>query len=59
MKAVREQFHIPLGNFTVLLLGEDGTVQFRAAAPVTPDHLNKLIDKMPQRQVEMQRPHAN
>jgi hypothetical protein len=34
-------------------------VKLRAAAPVNADRLNALIDKTPQRQAEMQRPHAN
>ncbi|HEX4308772.1 MAG TPA: DUF4174 domain-containing protein [Acidobacteriaceae bacterium] len=59
MKAVREQFHIALGEFTVLLVDEDGSVKLRAAAPVNVDRLNALIDKTPQRKAEMQRPHAN
>jgi len=59
MAAVREQFHIAAGDFVVLLLGEDGTVELRAANPVSTDRLNELIDKMPTRKQEMLRPHAN
>jgi hypothetical protein len=59
MKAVRSQFHVAPGDFTVLLLDEDGSVRLRAAAPVNADRLNALIDKTPQRQAEMHRPHAN
>ncbi|HEY1500722.1 MAG TPA: DUF4174 domain-containing protein [Acidobacteriaceae bacterium] len=59
MKAVRERFRIAPGAFAILLLGEDGSVALRATAPVSVDRLNALIDKMPQRQAEMQRPHAN
>jgi hypothetical protein len=59
MKEVRTQFHIAPGEFAVLLVDEDGSVKLRAAAPVNVDRLNGLIDKTPQRQAEMQRPHAN
>lgn len=59
MAAVRAQFRIPAGTFAVLLLDEDGGVKLRSANPVETDRLNALIDKLPARQAEMQRPHAN
>lgn len=59
MAAARAQFHISPGEFTVLLLDEDGSVKLRSASPVNADRLNGLIDKLPGRQAEMQRPHAN
>jgi hypothetical protein len=59
MAAVRAQFHIPAAQFTVLLLDEDGTVKLRTTYPVNTDRLNALIDKLPGRQAEIQRPHAN
>jgi hypothetical protein len=59
MGAARAQFHIPAGDFAVLLLDEDGGVLLRTAAPVGADRLNAVIDKTPARQAEMQRPHAN
>jgi len=59
MKDLRRQFHVAPSDFTVLLLDEDGSVKLRATAPVNADRLNALIDKTPQRQAEMQRPHAN
>ena len=59
MAAVRAQFHIPAGEFTVVLLDEDGGVKLRSPSPVNADRLNALIDKLPRRQAEMQRPHAN
>jgi hypothetical protein len=59
MTAVRTQFHIPAGSFAVLLLDEDGSVKLRSTSPVNADRLNALIDKLPARQAEMQRPHAN
>ena len=59
MGEARERFHVAPVDFVVLLLGEDGTVQLRAASPVSADRLNELIDRMPTRKQEMQRPHAN
>jgi hypothetical protein len=59
MAAVRAQFHIPPGEFTVLLLDEDGSIKLRSTIPVNAERLNGLIDKLPGRQAEMQRPHAN
>jgi hypothetical protein len=59
MQFIRSRFHIPQDRFTVLLLEENGSVMLRSPAPVDPDHLNALIDQLPSRQQEMQRPHAN
>lgn len=56
---IRAQFQIPENQFTVLLLGEDGTIKLRSTIPVTISRLNSLIDTMPDRKPEMQRPHAN
>jgi hypothetical protein len=42
-----------------LLLGEDGSIKFRSTVPVIISRLNSLIDAMPDRKVEMARPHAN
>lgn len=56
---VRDRFHIPENQFAVLLLGEDGAVKLRSGAPVPISRLNARIDAMPERKVEMQRPHAN
>ena len=59
MKDVRAKFHIPAGEFVVLLLDEDGTVMLHLRSPIDADRLNALIDKTPRRQAEMLRPHAN
>ena len=59
LAAIRNHFQIPENQFTVLLLGEDGAIKLRSTTPVTITHLNELIDGMPDRQLEMQRPHAN
>ncbi len=59
MSSIRAQFHIPAQTFAVLLLDEDGKAAFRSTVPVSTDRLNALIDRMPRRQAEMRRPHAN
>jgi hypothetical protein len=59
MAAARRRFGIAPGAFRVLLLGEDGGEKLRGSGPVSPDRLNSLIDRMPMRRLEMQRPHAN
>ncbi|HYK36840.1 DUF4174 domain-containing protein [Alloacidobacterium sp.] len=59
LAAIRSRFHVPENQFTVLLLGEDGTIRLQSAEPVTITRLNNLIDAMPERKIEMQRPHAN
>lgn len=56
---IRARFHIPAGQFAVLLLDEDGSVMLRSANPVNPSRLNALIDRTPLRQAEMRRPGAN
>ena len=52
-------FRYAENQFTVLLLGEDGTIKLRSTSSVTISRLNSLIDAMPDRKIEMQRPHAN
>jgi hypothetical protein len=59
LAAIRNHFQIPENQFIILLLGEDGTIKLRSTTPVTINRLNALIDAMPDRQLEMQRPHAN
>jgi hypothetical protein len=59
MDELRAHFHIPAGQFTVLLLDEDGSVMLRSSNPVNPSRLNALIDRTPLRQAEMRRPGAN
>ncbi|TCK75273.1 DUF4174 domain-containing protein [Acidipila rosea] len=55
----RQRFHVPADTFTVILLGEDGTEKLRSDKPVSIQRLNALIDSMPTRRIERQRPHAN
>ena len=59
MQAIRSQFHVPQETFVVVLLGEDGSEALRSTRPVDSTRLNSLIDTMPTRKMEMQRPHAN
>lgn len=59
MKAVRAKFHIPMAEFTVLLLDEDGSIMLRSRMPLDADRLDAVIDKTPRRQAEAHRPHAN
>ena len=59
MRAIREQFHIPRSRFEVLLLDEDGRVRLRSRRPVDITRLNSLIDRWPERRIEMTRRGAN
>jgi Domain of unknown function (DUF4174) len=59
MRTIRQRFQIPANRFAVLLLGEDGSVALRSDQPVEAARLNTLIDTMPMRRVERERPHAN
>jgi len=59
MKDVRTKFHLPMAEFAVLLLDEDGSVMLRSRTPLDADRLNAAIDKTPLRQAEARRPHAN
>ncbi|MBX6359583.1 DUF4174 domain-containing protein [Pseudacidobacterium ailaaui] len=59
MASVRARFQVPEGRFSVYLLGEDGRIKLKSTQPVSISQLNQLIDSMPERKIEMQRPHAN
>ena len=59
MSRIRTQFHVPASVFAVLLLDEDGKTALRGTTPIATDRLSALIDRMPRRQAEMRRPHAN
>ena len=59
LTSVRKRFHVPPGAFVVVLLGEDGGAKLRSNGPVPVEKLNSLIDAMPTRKLEMQRPHSN
>lgn len=57
--SARKRFGVAPGSFKIVLLGEDGGAKLHSSAPVPVDRLNSLIDSMPTRRLEMQRPHAN
>jgi len=57
--AIRARFQVPEHQFAVYLLGEDGRIKLKSERPVSITRLNNLIDAMPERKIEMQRPHAN
>ncbi len=57
--AIRASFHVPGNEFSIYLLGEDGRIKLKSTQPVSVTRLNRLIDAMPERKIEMQRPHAN
>jgi hypothetical protein len=59
MKAIRERFHVSEDVFLVLLLDEDGSIKLRSSRPVPSARLNALIDTLPKRRIERERPHAN
>jgi hypothetical protein len=59
MRAIRERFHIPRSRFEVLLLDENGRVRLRSRRPVDITRLNSLIDRWPERRIEMTRRDAN
>jgi hypothetical protein len=44
----------PEGTFTLILIGKDGGVKLRSAAPVAQDRLFDVIDAMPMRATERQ-----
>jgi hypothetical protein len=52
-EGIRRQFDVPLGIFTVILVGKDGGVKLRVNDPVKLADIFGLIDSMPMRQQEM------
>ncbi len=55
----RQRFHTSAHAFRVILLGEDGGSKLSSKSEVSMEKLNSLIDSMPTRKQEMQRPHSN
>ncbi|MBB5716398.1 DUF4174 domain-containing protein [Sphingomonas aerophila] len=47
--ALRTRYHLPVNGFAALLIGKDGHVAIRQAAPIAPDALQSAIDAMPMR----------
>jgi hypothetical protein len=52
-EGIRREFDVPLGRFTVILVGKDGGVKLRVNDPVQLGDIFGLIDAMPMRQQEM------
>jgi hypothetical protein len=53
--ALRERYGIDPGDFTVILVGKDGTEKRRSERPVAIESVFGQIDQMPMRQRELQR----
>ena len=51
--AFRSRFDVAASDFTVVLVGKDGTEKARATNPVLPEAVFEIIDRMPMRQREM------
>ncbi len=56
---LRQRFGVEGSGFKVVLLGEDGGAKLRSSKPVPAERFNSLIDTMPTRRREMERPHSN
>ncbi|GEO05301.1 hypothetical protein AAE02nite_29650 [Adhaeribacter aerolatus] len=52
---LREQYNIKPDQFTVILVGKDGTEKYRAQEVIKPGTIFNIIDAMPMRQQEMRR----
>ena len=50
---LRQQFGVVAEDFTVILIGKDGTEKQRSQTPVDPIMIFRTIDAMPMRQQEM------
>ncbi|MHC2991582.1 hypothetical protein OB13_08295 [Pontibacter sp. HJ8] len=50
---LREQFKVKATEFTILLVGKDGTEKYRSRQPVSMQAIFEVIDQMPMRQQEM------
>ena len=53
VKRIRRQFGVGGGEFSIMLIGKDGTVKLRSPAPVSVSDIFSLIDSMPMRKQEM------
>jgi 3-deoxy-D-arabino-heptulosonate 7-phosphate (DAHP) synthase class II len=52
-KKLLEQFKVKATEFTILLVGKDGTEKYRSRQPVALQDIFDVIDQMPMRQQEM------
>lgn len=50
---MRRQFDVEAGEFSIILIGKDGTVKLRSTVPVSVSEIFSMIDAMPMRQEEM------
>ena len=53
IQRLRSEFQVPTDQFTVILVGKDGTEKLRRKTPVALREIFALIDSMPMRQREM------
>jgi Domain of unknown function (DUF4174) len=53
LAAMRDHFKVEPGEFLVILIGKDGGEKLSSRTPVPVEQLEKLIDSMPMRKVEM------
>ena len=52
-QSLREKFDIPLGEFTVILVGKDGGIKMKRQDQTELEDIFRLIDAMPMRRQEM------
>lgn len=52
---IRRQFDVGTGEFSIILIGKDGTEKLCSPVPVSVSEIFSLIDAMPMRQEEMRR----
>ncbi len=50
---LRHRFHVPAGEFTVILIGKDGGSKLTQHDPVSAEKVEQIIDAMPMRRDEM------
>ncbi len=50
---LRHRFHVPTGEFMVILIGKDGGEKLRQTSPISAEKLSTVIDAMPGRQDEI------
>ncbi len=51
---LRHRFHVPTGEFMVILIGKDGGEKLRQNSPLSAEKLRAVIDAMPGRRDEIQ-----
>lgn len=54
-ETLRNQYKVKPDEFTVVLVGKDGTEKYRAKEVIKPGTIFHIIDAMPMRQQEMRR----